>query len=330
MVNKIRHYQEQIEPPQPMDESWWEAVLAQEDEQTESNLGRSTRSSAANSHWDELRRNQLGEDEYLDWEQAFELYEQDQVVRLAVSGCNRGGLLVSGEHLHGFVPLSHLVEYPCQSEDAESWLATYLDRRLDLKVIECDRERGRVVFSERAAQSHPGSRNTLLNNLTPGNCAKGIVTNITDFGVFVDLGGVEGLVHVSEISWGRVQHPSGVVALGQEVVVYVISVDPKRARVALSLKRLHKNPWETAEIRYAPGQLVDAVITSIVPFGAFARLEEGLDGLIHVSEIASDDDSNAIVGLFEGQPVRVRILHVDAPKQRLGLSLKLSDEPVLS
>ena len=166
----------------------------------------------------------------------------------------------------------------------------------------------------------------LLRNLSPGSCAAGTVTNITDFGVFVDLGGVEGLVHVSEISWGRVQHPSEVVSLGEQVVVYVIQVDPKRARVALSLKRLYPNPWETAEDRYYPGQIVDAVITSIVPFGAFARLEEGLDGLIHISEINPSDELDGIGALHEGQPVRVRILHVDASKQRLGLSLKLNGE----
>lgn len=326
MVNKIRHYQEQIGPPLPMDESWWEAVMAEEEEQTETSGGRPARAPVSAAHWEDSRREELGEDEFLDWEQALDLYEQDLVIRMVVSGCNRGGLLVSGDHLHGFVPISHLIETPCQSDDTENWLSMYIDRMLDLKVIECDRERGRVVFSERAAQSRPGSRNSLLNSLTAGNCAKGIVTNITDFGVFVDLGGVEGLVHVSEISWGRVQHPSEVVGLGQEVVVYVISVDPKRARVALSLKRLHQNPWETAEKRYAPGQIADAVITSIVPFGAFARLEEGLDGLIHVSEISSGDNPEAIGGLFEGQQVQVRILHVDAPKQRLGLSLKLSDE----
>ena len=330
MVNKIRRYQEQTTPPQPMDESWWEAVLAEEDAHVETAPGRSARTPATPPYWDEPRHDHMGDDTYLDWDQAFELYEQDQVVRMVVSGCNRGGLLVSGERLHGFVPISHLVETPCQIDDAEAWLSMYIDRTLDLKVIECDRERGRVVFSERAAQSRPGSRNMLLSNLTPGNCAKGIVTNITDFGVFVDLGGVEGLVHVSEISWGRVQHPSEVVSLGQEVVVYVISVDPKRARVALSLKRLHQNPWETAEARYAPGQIVDAVITSIVPFGAFARLEEGLDGLIHVSEISDGDDPEAMGGLIEGCQVRARILHVDAPKQRLGLSLKLDDEPVSS
>jgi small subunit ribosomal protein S1 len=311
-----------------MDESWWEAVLTEEETLVGTSAMRAARTAIPGSKWETSRFDQ-NEDESLDWKQALELYEQDQVVRLIVTGCNRGGLLVSGDRMQGFVPVSHLVEAPCLVEDVERWLASYIDRTLDLKVIECDQERGRVVFSERAAQSSPGSRNMLLRNLTPGNCVSGTVTNITDFGVFVDLGGVEGLVHVSEISWGRVQHPSEVVSLGDQVVVHVISVEPKRARVALSLKRLHPNPWETAEERYYPGQIADAVITSIVPFGAFARLEEGLDGLIHVSEIGSSDDPDSIASLHEGQQIKVRILHVEATKQRLGLSLKLSTDNLL-
>jgi small subunit ribosomal protein S1 len=156
------------------------------------------------------------------------------------------------------------------------------------------------------------------------------VTNITEFGVFVDLGGVEGLVHVSEISWGRVHHPSDVLTLGQKVSVFVINVDPERARVGLSLKRLYPNPWETAEQRYRPGQIVEAMITSVVPFGAFARLEEGLDGLIHVSEFGAQNGAyTAGSSMREGQMILVRILHVDASRQRLGLSLNLDTEKEL-
>jgi len=263
----------------------------------------------------------------LDWQKATELYDQDQVVDLVVSGCNRGGLLVHGEGLQGFVPVSHLVETPCSDADLEKWLLRYIDQALTLKVIECDQERGRVVFSERAAQSQPGSRKRLLNNLQPGHCVVGMVTNVTDFGVFVDLGGVEGLIHVSEISWGRVHHPNDVLKLGQQVEVFVIQVDQERARVALSLKRMHANPWETAEERYIPGQIAEATVTSIVPFGAFARLEEGLDGLIHVSEFSSAGDPVDMTSvLHEGQKVDVRILHVDASRQRLGLSLKVTGD----
>ncbi len=326
MVNRNRYHEEHEGPPPPMQESWWDSVLAEEQAHG-GPAARSARTAVLSAGWDETHADENNE-EQLDWQRAVELYEQDQVVQMEVTGYNRGGLLVSGDRLQGFVPISHLIESPCQVDEAEKWLASFVERILDLKVIECDQERGRVVFSERAAQSSPGSRNNLLRNLIPGSCASGVVTNITDFGVFVDLGGVEGLVHVSEISWGRVQHPSEVVTLGQQVVVYVIQVDPKRARVALSLKRLHPNPWESAETRYHSGQITEAVITSIVPFGAFARLEEGLDGLIHVSEIASSADPDEMISLQEGQRLQVRILHVDASKQRLGLSLKLNSEEV--
>jgi small subunit ribosomal protein S1 len=154
----------------------------------------------------------------------------------------------------------------------------------------------------------------------------GTVTNITDFGVFVDLGGVEGLVHVSEISWGRVHHPGDVVSLGEQVKVHVIQIDQSRARVALSLKRMNPNPWETAQERYYPGQVTEAVVTSIVPFGAFARLEEGLDGLIHVSEMNCSEGIYPDNLLKEGQHIKVRVLHVDAARQRLGLSLQVNGE----
>jgi small subunit ribosomal protein S1 len=181
-----------------------------------------------------------------------------------------------------------------------------------------------VVFSERAALASTGRRNQLLRELTPGDCIQGIVTNITDFGVFVDLGGVEGLVHVSEISWGRVRHPTDAVEVGQRVTAYVIQIDKERTRIALSLKRLCDNPWEHADERYQPGQVVQAVVTSVVPFGAFARLEEGLDGLIHITEMSESGSIPPEQIVEEGQNVTVRVLHIDAQRQRLGLSLILN------
>lgn len=326
MVNKLPRRELQGEPP-PLDESWWEAVLAEDEAEVKpfaskvlAPSGSVSRTSASGNIV-----NDLGP---MNWEKAFDLYKKDEALNLDVTGYNRGGLLVCGEELQGFVPVSHLVEMPCQKNDdeQEEWLASYVGKPLLLKVIECDQDRGRVVFSERAALAEAGSRNQLLHVLQAGDCVPGTVTNITDFGVFVDLGGVEGLIHVSEISWGRVRHPSDVVKLGQQVRVYVIHVEQDRARVALSLKRLCPNPWETAQARYFPGQLTEAVITSIVTFGAFARLEEGLDGLIHISELtAREGGSNPAAALVEGQRVKVRVLHVDGSKQRLGLSLRLTE-----
>ncbi len=223
----------------------------------------------------------------IDWQMVRDIFEKDQVITLEITGFNRGGLLVGGSGLHGFVPVSHLLEINCltNENEKETILSSYVGRTVAFKVIECDPERGRVVFSERAALAESGKRNLLFSEIFPGKRVCGIVTNITEFGVFVDLGGVEGLIHVSELSWGRVRHPTEVAKVGEMVQAYVIQVDQDRSRIALSLKRLIPNPWETAEERYQPGQVVSAVITSIVPFGAFARLEEGLDGLIHSSEI---------------------------------------------
>jgi small subunit ribosomal protein S1 len=246
-----------------------------------------------------------------------------------VTGYNRGGLLVEGTDLQGFVPISHLVNMSGEKseEERERLLSKYVRCALLLKVIECDPERGRVVFSERAALSEPGSRTQLLDALQPGERSCGSVTNITDFGVFVDLGGLEGLIHVSELSWGRVRHPSDTLKLGDRIEVYIINVDCERARVALSLKRLYPNPWETAESRYHTGQLTEATITSILPFGAFARLEEGLDGLIHISEMGlTGEHTRPADVLKEGQQVNVRVIQVDAARQRLGLSLQLEPQ----
>lgn len=308
--------------PPPLDESWWEAVLLEEDERPPHVVQTKTAPVIKESRSPSQKPN--NELPRVDWETAMRIYEQDHAVVLQVTGCNRGGLLVTGNGLQGFVPISHLVELPAEKagEEMEDTLDEYIGRDLQLKIIECDQERGRVVFSERAALAKAGSRNELLSELQPGMCVQGAVTNITDFGVFVDLGGVEGLVHVSELSWGRVRHPSDVVRYGEMVNVHVINVEPDRSRVALSIKRLYPNPWATAEARYHPGQVVDAIVTSIVAFGAFARLEEGLDGLIHISEMVHNGQQvQPGMLLCEGQVVRVRVLHVDAPHQRLGLSL---------
>ncbi|MFC2054122.1 30S ribosomal protein S1 [Chloroflexota bacterium] len=322
MVNAGQHRDVKGTPP-ALEESWWDAVLAEDENRSSSSNSRLHRENESN--YIQSNNPVFGEEpELLDWEYVLRLYEQDQVINMKVNSYNRGGLLVESERLHGFVPLSLLLDFKEGEEKNEGGLEHHLNRILQLKIIECNPENKRVVFSERAAQAEPGRRIQLLNHLQAGDCVSGKVTNITDFGVFVDLGGVEGLVHVSEISWGRVRHPTDAVALDQEVEVYVIRVDNERSRIALSFKRLQPNPWETVHNRYHPGQLAEAVVTSIVPFGAFARLEEGLDGLIHISEIQTGVDDVLLKNpLQEGQRVQVRILNVDAAKQRLGLSLHI-------
>jgi small subunit ribosomal protein S1 len=325
MVNKSVHgYQEDVEDGiPPLDESWWEAVLTEDEPQREP----PTSSTEISVSGDDSSKESDDQSvlQSVDWDAARKLYQQDEVFTLNVSGHNRGGLLVSGDGLQGFVPISHLLEISNDSsvEEHQEILASYVSRQIKLKVIECDQDRGRVVFSERAAQATPGSRNELLNNLHPGDTITGRVTNITNFGVFVDLGGIEGLIHVSELSWGRVRHPADAIQYNQELRVFVISVDQARSRVALSVKRLTKNPWASAAERYSPGQIIEATITSVVPFGVFARLEDGLDGLIHISEIVLDDGTEINDCYYEGQIVQVRVLHIDATNQRMGLSTKL-------
>lgn len=319
-----------IEDHPALDEAWWAALLAEEEKYTIAVKSGPSAHRPGNGHGHEQGESphahqdhtQVAKQPIVDWHQAQKLFNEDLLVDLEVTGFNRGGLLVDGGNLHGFVPISHLVQIACDidEEHREKELADYVGRSLALKVIECDPERGRVVFSERAALAVSGRRNQLLGELVAGECVRGVVTNITDFGVFVDLGGVEGLIHVSEISWGRVNHPTDVVQIGQLVTAYVISLDRDRSRIALSLKRLCSNPWDTAEQRYTPGQIVEVVITSVVPFGAFARLEEGLDGLIHITEVEGSLGLDRLKQM-EGQLVLARILHIDAQRQRLGLSL---------
>ena len=292
----------------PPDESWWSAVLADVEAHTDSSGGKSTSDEQSSP--------------IIDWKWAEKLYSQDEIIDLEVTGFNRGGLLVENERIKGFVPISHLVEISKETEEEKRKhiLATYVGRYLQLKVIECSPKRERVVLSERAAQAAPGQRLELLSQLSAGTLIFGKVTTITNFGAFVDLGGVEGLIHISELSWGRVTHPNEVLSIGDEIEVYVLNLDMARCRVALSLKRLQPNPWDNAHLTYQPGQVIEAEITNIVPYGAFARLEEGLDGLIHISEIDGNPTSPTEV-LTEGQIVQVSILHIDSARQQLGLRL---------
>lgn len=309
-----------LSSPPPLDEAWWAALLAEE---------HATAPPKQPSAPPRTPKKKEAQPTSVNWEQARLIYERDETVTLKVSGYNRGGLLVNGADIQGFVPLSHLVDLPPEKgqDNLEPLLANYVGRSLVLKVIECDPRRGRVVLSERAGMADAGARHRLFQALRNTQRTWGTVTNITDFGIFVDLGGLEGLIHVSELSWGRVRHPADVVRLGERIEVFVISVDEDRSRVALSLKRLKPNPWETVESRYRVGQIIEVEITGIVSFGAFARLEEGLDGLIHVSQMGKPGESvKPHQILREGQRVQARILHVDAANQRLGLSLHLDKD----
>jgi small subunit ribosomal protein S1 len=197
---------------------------------------------------------------------------------------------------------------------------------LKVKVIECTPESERIIFSERAALAEPGKRTELFETLSKGMRVSGVVTNITDFGVFIDLGGVEGLVHISELSWGRVSHPNQLVQVGQQIDVQVMDISTERCRVALSLKRLMPNPWERAAFEFSHGSVVTGTITSILSFGAFASLPAGVEGLIHATEMPLEAGQSPRDILSVGQSVKLRVLHVDPERQRLGFSMNLEQE----
>lgn len=317
------NHKKTYESPVPVtDDSWWESVMAEDE--------RRAPSSSSRSQIHPTVRTEAKADEPLrvqpDWAQVQELYRRDQIVTLKVTGSNRGGLLVEGEGLYGFVPFSHLVEMAGRNDtpDREKFLNEYVGQPLRLKVIECVPEDGRIVLSERAALAEPGKRSELFHSLHVGERVRGTVTNITDFGVFVDLGGVEGLVHISELSWGRVTHPSQIVQMGQSIEVQVLDLSSERCRIALSLKRLLLNPWEKVATDFSVGQVLPVTITSILSYGAFARFDLGVEGLIHASEMLLGEGQSVKDVLSVGQQVQVCILHVDAAHQRLGLSLRLS------
>lgn len=306
--------------PDEPDESWWSSLLIDEpiiDENPEE---------TEYSNMDDdfpMTKDDAGPS--VKWEKIQLLFEKDEIITLSVVGVNKGGVLVQNSEIKGFVPASHLIEFPANfcEEDREFYLSCYLDRKISLKVIEFEPEKERVVFSERAALAGAGQRKELLQNLAEGDIVRGSVTNITSFGAFIDLGGVEGLIHISELSWGRVQHPSQILEIGEQVEAIVIDISEAQGRIALSLKRLTKNPWMSLSMNLDPGDIVDAEISSIEKYGAFARLDNGVEGLIHISSLEIPDDCQNIDDfLSEGQFVRVSIVNLEPQKRRLGLKLE--------
>jgi small subunit ribosomal protein S1 len=309
-----------------IDEGWWESVLAEERQHTQPRPPQGTIKSKPVPPASAEPSPAVAAPE-TNWEMIKEIYAKDRIVGMKVVGHNRGGLLVESEHLAGFIPFSHLIALAGKEHEADrdECLEAYVGQDLKVKVIECVPEDGRVVFSERAALAEPGKRAELFHDLQAGSHVRGLVTNITDFGVFVDLGGVEGLIHISELSWGRVSHPNQIVKLGEEIDVHILDISAERCRVALSLKRMKANPWEHAATDFPPGSIQNGVITSVMSYGAFARIEAGVEGLIHASEMVLEPNQTPREILFEGQELKVRILHVDPSHQRMGLSLLLQN-----
>jgi small subunit ribosomal protein S1 len=255
-----------------------------------------------------------------DWLTAERLMATGEMWEGAVTGYNRGGLIVQFGDVQAFVPVSHISDLPrgVPENERQSRLAGLVGRKMGFKVIEVDRQRRRLVLSQRNAQKEYRERqkSRLLSDLSEGQVRRGVVTGLRDFGAFVDLGGADGLIHKSELSWRLDEHPSEVLAVGQEVEVEVLKVDRDSKRIGLSLKRRQPDPWQRVAERFQPGQVVEGTLTRLAPFGAFVDLGEGVEGLLPTNQVSGQ------AGIAEGATVRVKILNVEPDRQRIGLALQ--------
>lgn len=259
------------------------------------------------------------------WRRLQQMYETGEVLQAKVINYNKGGVLVNLDGVRGFVPASQVTGIS-RGPDAQkqSDMARMVGGSLSLKIIEINRNRNRLILSERQAvqEVREQRKDEILDQLREGDVREGTVTSITDFGAFVDIGGADGLVHLSELSWSRVKHPSEVLRVGDKTKVYVLNIDSDRKRIALSIKRTQDEPWQTISGRYELGQLVEATITQLASFGAFARLEDGVEGLIHVSEIGDGRVQHPRDLVKEGDKIQVRIIRIDPARKRIGLSMR--------
>jgi small subunit ribosomal protein S1 len=260
------------------------------------------------------------------WVRAQELADSGEVWEEEAVGFNKGGLVVPVGEIRGFVPASQVPGFPLglSQEDRLTRLSSYVGETLQVKVIEINRRKRRLILSATAAQRQwrQKQRERLLDELREGEVRSGVVSSLATFGAFVDLGGADGLVHLSELSWRRIRHPKEVVKVGQEVEVYVLRLDHDRNRIGLSLKRLQPEPWALVEDKYELGQLVEGVVTNVVDFGAFAEIEAGVEGLIHVSELSDALISHPRDVVKKGDLLLLRVIRIDVRRKRLGLSLK--------
>ncbi len=261
-----------------------------------------------------------------DWKLAEKLQETDDPWGGMVAAANKGGLIVPFGNLRGFIPASHVVDLPrgMNEDDRLKYLENLVGREISIKVIEVNRKRRRLVFSQRNAEreNRNARKEVLLSELKEGDVREGVVSGLCDFGAFVDLGGADGLIHISELAWHRVRHPNEVVNVGDKVKTYILHLDESGKRIGLSLKRLQPNPWALVGEMYHIGQLVEGTVSRVEPFGAFVSLEPGIEALLHVSQISDDKTIDPRRELYEAQRVLTRVISIEADKQRLGLSLK--------
>jgi len=264
-----------------------------------------------------------------DWDRAKQLFNADKGFEGEIISTNKGGLIVNFGSVRGFVPGSQLdVANLSNSDKANQW-SNMVGKKMYVKIIEVDRRRNRLILSERIAseEKRKMKKENLLTELQEGDILTGTISSLADFGAFIDLGGVEGLIHLSELSWTQVAHPKDVVKVGEEIDVYVLNIDYQRQRIGLSLKRLQPEPWSQALDHYQPGQVVTGTITKLTNFGAFARVENVLEGLIHISELSDKQIGHPKEVIKEGQDVQLRIISIEPDKKRMGLSLKQVTDP---
>ena len=268
--------------------------------------------------------------EEMSWKDADILMASKDSYHSTIVGYNKGGLIVPVGGLRGFVPASQVSlsrRATMSGETPEQRWSKMINEEIDVCVIEVDRERRRLILSERAAstETRESIKERVIDELVEGEVRSGRVTSLADFGAFVNISGADGLVHLSEISWDRIQHPSEVLKVGQEVKVKVISIEKDKKRIGLSIRQLQDDPWTAKAARYQVGQLLEGTITRLTKFGAFARIEDDIEGLIHISEISEKRIEHPKEVLKEGDVVTLRVIKVDPENHRIGLSLRRVD-----
>lgn len=279
-------------------------------------------------HQGNIRLSVTHAQEEMDWRKAEACHKSQEVFESLIAGYNKGGLIVRFGRVRGFVPqsqISNARRSASGSTPEERW-GGMVNQPIAVKVIEVDRSRNRLILSERAAarEQREARKERLISELRVGEVREGRVVSLVDFGAFVDVGGAEGLVHLTEISWQHVTHPRDALKVGEEVRVEVISVDPQRKRIGLSIRRQAADPWDTVAIDYKVGQLVQGLVTKLTNFGAFARLVEApeIEGLIHISELSDQRVTHPRDVVKEGETLTLRVVKMDVAARRLGLSLK--------
>lgn len=270
-------------------------------------------------------------EEEQDWLEAERLQQTQEIYEGAIAGYNKGGLIVKLGRLRGFIPASQVSlsrRRRAEGETPDKRWAKMVGEPIVARVVEVDRRRNRLILSERAAarEAREALKQRLIRELKPGEIRTGHVISLADFGAFVDIGGADGLVHLSEITWKRLTHPGEMLKVGQKVQVKVLGVDPERKRISLSMRELEQDPWQVIASKFGEGQLVEGTITKLTKFGAFASLggEEGyeVEGLIHISELSDRRIEHPREVVREGDRLRMRVIKVEPERRRIGLSLK--------